>query len=76
MVISRQEFYRFSINGRLRLLEQYGVLELEIITLTQAMSVFRIGDFHAVVTRNFIEGGKLSVEPVLQKDLLPFFFLS
>ena len=75
MVISSEEFCCFSISGRLRLLQQYGTLEFEMITTTREMAVFQMCGFHVMVTRNLNEGGKVSVEPVLQRDLLPLFLL-
>ena len=69
-MISIEEFCRFSLNGRLRLLGHYGELVFEKMTIDKAMAVFRQGDFHVVVTRNIKESRIVSVEPVLQEDVL------
>jgi len=69
-VISIQEFCCFSLNGRLRLLLHYGELIFEKVTKAQTIAVFRLHSFHVVVTRNLKESRIVSIEPVLQKDLL------
>ena len=69
-MISTEEFCCFSLSGRLRLLVHFGELIFEKVTKSQTIAVFRLHSFHVVVTGNLKESRIVSVEPVLQKDLL------
>lgn len=44
--ITSEEYCRFSVNGRLRLLDLFGKIVFEKITETETMVVFKLNDFY------------------------------
>lgn len=72
-MVTSNEFKSFSIQGRLRLLELYGDLIFEKLTLKQGHWVFSINRFYVVVIKDIARNAIVSADPVLNPEQLEFY---
>jgi len=71
--ITRAEYCRFSINGRLRLLDLFGKVVSEKITQTEAVILFKLNDFYVAVTKELKINSVVEANPLLSDDELRFY---
>jgi hypothetical protein len=72
--ITRVEYCRFSINGRLRLLDLYGEIIFEKITNTEEVIVCKLNDFYVVVTKDLKINSVVEAKPLVSEAELQFYF--
>jgi hypothetical protein len=73
--ITRDEYCRFSIKGRLRLLDLFGKIVFEKITKTEEVIVFKLFDFYVAVTKDFGINAVVEANPLSSDEVLQFIFL-
>lgn len=71
--ITRVEYCRFSINGRLRLLDLFGKVVFEKITQTEEVIVFRLSDFYVAVTKDLGIKSIIEAKPLSSVEELQFY---
>lgn len=71
--ITRDEYCRFSINGRLRLLNLFGNVVFEKITKREEVILFKISDFYVAVTKDLIINCIVDANPISSVAELEFF---
>ena len=71
--ITREEYCRFSFNGRLRLLHLFGKVVFEKITQTEELVVFRLDDFYVTAIKDLETNSVIEVNPVWSEELLQFY---
>lgn len=71
--ITRVEYCRFSINGRLRLLDLFGKVVFEKITQTEEVIVFRLNDFYVAVTKDLKIKSIIDAKPLSSVEELQFY---
>lgn len=72
--ITRVEYCRFSLNGRLRLLDLFGKIVFEKITKRQAMVVFILNDFYVGVIKDLESNSVVDASPLWSERQLQFYF--
>jgi hypothetical protein len=71
--ITRVEYCRFSIQGRLRLLDLFGRVVFEKITLAEEVIVFKLSDFYVAVTKDLANNSVLEANPLSSVAELQFY---
>jgi hypothetical protein len=71
--ITRVEYCRFSIQGRLRLLDLFGKVVFEKITLAEEVIVFKLSDFYVAVTKDLTNNSGLEANPLSSVAELQFY---
>jgi len=71
--ITRVEYGRFSINGKLRLLDLFGEVVFEKITKTEEVVIFKISDFYVAVTKDLTINSVFQVNPLSLVEVLQFY---
>lgn len=71
--ITRDEYCRFSLNGRLRLLNLFGNVVFEKITKREEVILFKISDFYVAVTKDLIINCIVDANPISSVAELEFF---
>ena len=71
--ITRVEYCRFSLNGRLRLLDLFGKVVFEKITKTEEVMVFALSDFYVAVTKDLTKGSIVEANPLTSVAELEFY---
>jgi hypothetical protein len=71
--ITRGEYCRFSINGRLRLLDLFGDVVFEKITKTEKVIVFKLSNFYVAVTKDFEINSVVEADPLSSVEELRFY---
>lgn len=72
--ITRVEYCRFSLKGRLRLLDLFGELVFEKITPNREMGVFKLNDFYVAVIKDLEMNSVIEASPLWTVDQLQFYF--
>jgi hypothetical protein len=68
------EYCRFSLKGRLRLLDLFGELVFEKITPNREMGVFKLNDFYVAVIKDMEMNSVIEASPLWTVDQLQFYF--
>ena len=71
--ITRVEYCRFSINGRLRLLDLFGEVVFEKITKTEEVVIFKISDFYVAVIKDLTINSVVEANPLSVVEALQFY---
>ena len=71
--ITRVEYCRFSIQGRLRLLDLFGKVVFEKITQKEEMVVFKLNDFYVAVIKDLEINSVIEVCPLWSEEQLQFY---
>ena len=71
--ITRVEFCRFSLKGKLRLLDLFGEVVFEKITQKEEMVVFKINDFHVAVIKDLEINSVIDATLLWSKEQLQFY---
>ncbi len=72
MKITRGEYCRFSLGGRIRLLNEYGEMIFSIILKHHKIQFFKFFDFYVEVIKDLIKSSFLHADPV-SKDRITLY---
>jgi hypothetical protein len=70
MKLTQGEYCRFSLKGRVRLLDNYGTVITERYYSKMQLKVFRFHDFYVEVLYDLINKRIIKAEPVISKQML------
>ena len=73
MKITKGDYCRFSLEGRIRLLHEFGVLICWIVTGDKLVTVFRLSDFYVEVIFDIAEDKVLKAEPIWSSKMVEFY---
>ncbi len=71
--ITRVEYCRFSIKGRLRLLDHFGKIVFEKITKTEKIMVFKVNDFYVAVREDLTINSAIKADPLSTYEVLQYY---
>ena len=71
--ITRVEYCRFSLNGKLRLLDLFGEVVCEKITQKEEMVVFKLNDFYVAVIKDMEINSVIDASPLWSEEQLQFY---
>jgi hypothetical protein len=71
--ITRVEYCRFSLKGKLRLLDIFGTMVFEKITKTEEVIIFEISDFYVAVTKDLTINSVVDANPLSSIEALQFY---
>ena len=71
--ITRVEYCRFSIQGRLRLLDLFGKVVFEKITQKEEMVVSKLNDFYVAVIKDLEINSVIEVSILWSEEQLQFY---
>ena len=74
MKLTQGEYCRFSLKGRVRLLDNYGTVIAERYYSEIQLKVFRFHDFYVEVLYDLINKKIIKAEPVISKQMLSHYF--
>jgi hypothetical protein len=67
------EYCRFSLNGKLRLLNLFGKIVFEKITQKEEMVVFKLNDFYVAVIKDLETNSVIEASPLWSDEQLQFY---
>jgi hypothetical protein len=70
MKLTQGEYCRFSLKGRVRLLDNYGTVIAERYYSEMQLKVFQFHDFYVEVLYDLINKRIIKAEPVVSKQML------
>jgi hypothetical protein len=70
MKLTQGEYCRFSLKGRVRLLDNYGIVIAERYYSEMQLKVFQFHDFYVEVLYDLINKEIIKAEPVISKQML------
>jgi len=71
--ITRVEYCRFSLKGKLRLLDLFGEVVFEKITQKEEMVVFKLNDFYVAVIKDMEINSVIDASPLWSEEQLQFY---
>jgi hypothetical protein len=71
--ITRVEYCRFSLKGKLRLLDLYGKVVFEKITKTEEVIIFKLSDFYVAVRKDLTINSVVEADPLSSVAVLQFY---
>ena len=71
--ITRVEYCRFSLKGKLRLLDLFGEVVFEKITQKEEMVVFKLNDFYVAVIKDMENNSVIDASPLWSEEQLQFY---
>ena len=71
--ITRVEYCRFSLKGKLRLLDLFGEVVCEKITQKEEMVVFKLNDFYVAVIKDMEINSVIDASPLWSEEQLQFY---
>lgn len=74
-VITREEYCRFSLPGRLRLLNLYGSVVSEMIYGKKGMIIFKMDHYYVMVIKDIESGEVREANPIWSADLMKMYSL-
>jgi hypothetical protein len=71
--ITRVEYCRFSLKGKLRLLDLFGEVVFEKITQKEELVVFKLNDFYVAVIKDMDINSVIDASPLWSEEQLQFY---
>jgi hypothetical protein len=71
--ITRVEYCRFSLKGKLRLLDLFGEVVFEKITQKEELVVFKLNDFYVAVIKDMEINSVIDASPLWSEEQLQFY---